>query len=151
MLAPRPIRGLCTRAPHQTGEKTSAPDGRPRGVPDECPHLRARAAVSRAFSRGRRRGVLAAALLIPRSSMIDNLSAMDKPVEKPTGLSRRALLVMYELDEMSCEELAEILGVPTGTVHSRLHAAREEFRAALKRYAARSLAPFVSRLFGRKS
>jgi RNA polymerase sigma-70 factor (ECF subfamily) len=67
------------------------------------------------------------------------------------SLERRALLVMYELDEMSCEELAEILGVPTGTVHSRLHAAREEFRAALKRYAARSLAPFVSRLFGRKS
>jgi RNA polymerase sigma-70 factor (ECF subfamily) len=66
------------------------------------------------------------------------------------GLERRALLVMYELDEMSCEEIAEVLGVPTGTVHSRLSAAREEFRAAMKRHSARSRTPFVLRWFGRK-
>jgi hypothetical protein len=42
------------------------------------------------------------------------------------SLERRALLVMYELDEMSCEELAEILGVPTGTVHSRHREALSE-------------------------
>jgi RNA polymerase sigma-70 factor (ECF subfamily) len=54
------------------------------------------------------------------------------------SVERRALLVMYELDEMTCEEIAEVLGIPVGTVHSRLHAAREEFKSALKRWKARS-------------
>jgi RNA polymerase sigma-70 factor, ECF subfamily len=63
----------------------------------------------------------------------------------------RALLVMYELDEMSCEEIAGVLGVPTGTVYSRLHAARKGFEAALKRHQARSRPPMVARWFGRMS
>jgi RNA polymerase sigma-70 factor (ECF subfamily) len=48
-------------------------------------------------------------------------------------LEKRAILVMYELDELPCEAIAEILGIPVGTVHSRLHAARKAFRAALAR------------------
>jgi RNA polymerase sigma-70 factor, ECF subfamily len=52
-------------------------------------------------------------------------------------LEKRAIFVMFELDEMPCESIAEILGVPVGTVHSRLHAARKDFQAALKRFAAR--------------
>jgi RNA polymerase sigma-70 factor (ECF subfamily) len=63
----------------------------------------------------------------------------------------RALLVMYELDEMSCEEIATLFGIPTGTVYSRLHAARKEFQAALKRHRARSPVPRIARWFGRKS
>jgi RNA polymerase sigma-70 factor (ECF subfamily) len=47
-------------------------------------------------------------------------------------LEKRALLVMFELDELSCEEIAELLGIPIGTVHSRLYAAREAFQAALR-------------------
>jgi len=50
------------------------------------------------------------------------------------GPEPRALLVMFELDEMSCKDIGEILGIPTGTVHSRLHAARQEFKAALRRW-----------------
>jgi RNA polymerase sigma-70 factor, ECF subfamily len=66
------------------------------------------------------------------------------------SVEKRALLVMFELDEMSCEEIADVLGVPTGTVHSRLHAAREEFKSALHRWRARSRPPGVSRWsFGR--
>lgn len=44
-------------------------------------------------------------------------------------LMRRAVFVMYELDELSTDEIAQILEVPIGTVHSRLHAARKQFQA----------------------
>ena len=52
-------------------------------------------------------------------------------------LDKRAVLVMYEIDGMSCAEIASTLEVPIGTVHSRLHAARAAFLAALKRENAR--------------
>jgi RNA polymerase sigma-70 factor (ECF subfamily) len=52
-------------------------------------------------------------------------------------LEKRAIFVMFELDELSCEEIAEILGVPLGTVYSRLHAARKAFGAAVARFEAR--------------
>lgn len=52
-------------------------------------------------------------------------------------LEERALFVMYEIDELSCETIAEMLGVPIGTVYSRLHAARKAFRAELTRVEAR--------------
>jgi RNA polymerase sigma-70 factor, ECF subfamily len=67
-------------------------------------------------------------------------------------LEKRALFVMYELDEMACEEIARILQVPVGTVHSRLHAARGEFQSALTRWHARqrkNKKPFW--FFGRSS
>jgi len=47
---------------------------------------------------------------------------------------KRAALVMYEVEERSCEEIAALQGVPVGTVHSRLHAARKSFRAVLDRW-----------------
>jgi RNA polymerase sigma-70 factor (ECF subfamily) len=46
---------------------------------------------------------------------------------------KRAVLVMFEVDEMPCEEIAETLGVPVGTVYSRLHAARKSFQEAVAR------------------
>ena len=48
-------------------------------------------------------------------------------------LDKRAVFVMFEIDAMSCAEIAEELGVPLGTVHSRLHAARAAFAKALAR------------------
>jgi RNA polymerase sigma-70 factor (ECF subfamily) len=50
---------------------------------------------------------------------------------------RRAVFVMYEIEELSCDEIAATVGIPRGTVHSRLHAARREFRKAYERQAAR--------------
>ena len=44
---------------------------------------------------------------------------------------------MFEVDEMPCEEIAQILGVPVGTVYSRLHSARKSFQKALARMQAR--------------
>jgi RNA polymerase sigma-70 factor, ECF subfamily len=52
-------------------------------------------------------------------------------------LERRALFVMFEIDELPCDEIAQLLGVPVGTVHSRLHAARKDFEAAVRRFDAR--------------
>ena len=40
-------------------------------------------------------------------------------------LGQRAVFVMYEIEALPCTEIAEILGVPIGTVYSRLHAARK--------------------------
>jgi RNA polymerase sigma-70 factor (ECF subfamily) len=52
-------------------------------------------------------------------------------------LEKRAVFVMFEIDEMPCEEIAAALGVPVGTVYSRLHAARKAFQKALSRSKAR--------------
>jgi RNA polymerase sigma-70 factor, ECF subfamily len=48
---------------------------------------------------------------------------------------QRALLVMFEIEELPCAEIAELLGVPVGTVHSRLHGARAAFLRAARRIA----------------
>jgi len=45
---------------------------------------------------------------------------------------RRVTFVMYELEEMSGEEIAEVLAIPVGTVRSRLNAARGEIQAEVK-------------------
>lgn len=46
----------------------------------------------------------------------------------------RAVIVLRELQGMSYAEMAEVLGVPRGTVESRLHRAREELRRRFKGY-----------------
>jgi RNA polymerase sigma-70 factor (ECF subfamily) len=43
----------------------------------------------------------------------------------------RAAFVLYELDEMTCAEIAEVLGIPVNTVYTRLNAVR---RRILQRY-----------------
>ena len=40
---------------------------------------------------------------------------------------------MFEIDGMTCDEIAADMGVPVGTVYSRLHAARKQFQEALRR------------------
>jgi RNA polymerase sigma-70 factor (ECF subfamily) len=52
-------------------------------------------------------------------------------------LEKRAVFVMFELDGLPCSEIAAIVGVPVGTVHSRLYAARHDFEAAVARFRAR--------------
>ena len=40
----------------------------------------------------------------------------------------RTTLVLREMEQLSYEEVAEVMHVPIGTVRSRLHTARERFR-----------------------
>ncbi len=54
------------------------------------------------------------------------------------SLERRAVFVMFEVDAMSCDEIAATIGAPLGTVYSRLHAARQEFEQGLRRMQARA-------------
>jgi len=41
----------------------------------------------------------------------------------------RAALVLREMEGLDYDEIAATLGVPVGTVRSRLHSARAQFRA----------------------
>ncbi|MFZ5892741.1 MAG: RNA polymerase sigma factor [Myxococcota bacterium] len=45
--------------------------------------------------------------------------------------AKRVTLLLAEVEELSCQEIAELLNIPIGTVWTRLHAARREMRRAL--------------------
>ncbi len=49
----------------------------------------------------------------------------------------RTAFILYELEEMSMPEIAEVLDVPVGTVASRLRRAREQFQKATRRLQSR--------------
>lgn len=50
---------------------------------------------------------------------------------------QRIVFTAFELEELTGEEIAELLGVPVATVHSRLRLARQFIRRALARLGAR--------------
>jgi RNA polymerase sigma-70 factor (ECF subfamily) len=45
-------------------------------------------------------------------------------------IERRAVFILFEIEGESTDAIAEGLGIPAGTVHSRLHKARREFQEA---------------------
>jgi RNA polymerase sigma-70 factor (ECF subfamily) len=48
------------------------------------------------------------------------------------GRDHREILVLRDYQDLSYEEIAEVLGVPRGTVMSRLHRARKALGAVLR-------------------
>lgn len=60
-----------------------------------------------------------------RAVLDEILDALDEP--------KRAVFVLYELEELTMAEVAEAVGCPLQTAYSRLHAAREAFEAAVNR------------------
>jgi RNA polymerase sigma-70 factor (ECF subfamily) len=50
---------------------------------------------------------------------------------------QRQVFVLYEIEELSMEDIARTFGVPLGTCYSRLYAAREKVHAELRRRALR--------------
>jgi RNA polymerase sigma-70 factor (ECF subfamily) len=48
-------------------------------------------------------------------------------------LEQRAVFVLFELEDMTGDEIAETLGIPLGTVYSRLRLARAEFWRGIER------------------
>ncbi len=49
------------------------------------------------------------------------------------AVAHRVVFVLFEIEGEPCESIARGLGVPIGTVYSRLHLARRAFRAAYER------------------
>lgn len=84
----------------------------------------------------------------PTSSIGDGSSAEDlvdqrrarallDDVLESLPLDMRAVFVLFELEEMTLAEIAALLGVPSGTVASRLRRGRELFQAEITRLKAR--------------
>jgi RNA polymerase sigma-70 factor (ECF subfamily) len=68
-----------------------------------------------------------------RSAMTgDDRAALTAALER-IGDRKRVVLVMAEVEGMSCDEIASVLSVPVGTVWTRLHHARRELRALLEK------------------
>jgi RNA polymerase sigma-70 factor (ECF subfamily) len=59
--------------------------------------------------------------------------------EMPVTL--RSVFVLFELDQLSTLEIASLLGVPRGTVASRLRRAREDFEKRVRRLEASARSP----------
>jgi RNA polymerase sigma-70 factor (ECF subfamily) len=52
---------------------------------------------------------------------------------------QRNVFILFEIEKMTGEELAEALGIPLGTVYSRLALARKAFKAELERNRAQEI------------
>ncbi|APR86434.1 RNA polymerase sigma factor RpoE [Minicystis rosea] len=59
-------------------------------------------------------------------------------------LDHRAVFVLFELEGESCESIAAGLGIPVGTVYSRLHHARRRFQKAYEKAPAEMLAHTIA-------
>ena len=42
------------------------------------------------------------------------------------SLEKRAVFIMFEIEGVPCQDIAELMGVPVGTIYSRLHATRKQ-------------------------
>ena len=72
-----------------------------------------------------------------RSASVDPRPRLEARGEVERALGRisepkRVTFLMAKVEGLSCEEIALALGVPIGTVWTRLHAARRELRQALE-------------------
>lgn len=64
-----------------------------------------------------------------RAEAREALARVQDALEQLTP-QKRAVFVLYELEGESCEAIARGMGIPVGTVYSRLHSARREFSKA---------------------
>jgi RNA polymerase sigma-70 factor, ECF subfamily len=87
---------------------------------------------------GASRALEVASISEPPADPAQALTAKDVARKLQTALDaippeQRAVFVLYELEGESCESIANGLGLPLGTVHSRLHTARKAFAAHVAR------------------
>lgn len=71
----------------------------------------------------------------PQSSVVT--SEMEQAIEEALAqLSEklRSVLLLHDLEELSYEEISKAVGIPVGTVKSRLFLARNQLQQALRRY-----------------
>jgi RNA polymerase sigma-70 factor (ECF subfamily) len=70
-----------------------------------------------------------------QEELTDQLRAralMDRVLSEMPG-ELREVFVLFELEELSISEVADLLAIPIGTVGSRLRRAREEFQDKVRR------------------
>ena len=68
----------------------------------------------------------------PAREPSDGVELLRAALQHVSG-ERRALLALHYIDGLELRELAEALGIPEGTVKSRMHHAREELRTHIER------------------
>lgn len=105
-------------------------------------------AIADEFRRGRRFDAQVK-ILRAEPTQTDATAALADRDELDRGFRRlspehRAILVLRHFQGLSVPEVADALGVPTGTAKSRLHYATEALRAALEADARGSMAEEVS-------
>jgi len=61
----------------------------------------------------------------------ENLALLERALTT-MSLEQRAVFVMFELEEVTCEQIAMALELPLGTVYSRLRRARQLFDRSLR-------------------
>lgn len=54
------------------------------------------------------------------------------------AIEQRNVFILFEIEEMTGEDISQALQIPVGTVYSRLQLARKAFRQALTRHQART-------------
>ena len=102
-----------------------------------------RIARNKAISHRRARGVRAAELaeIIGEPAAEDepdaleefeNAQAVHRAIDE-LSLAHREVLTLHFLQDLSLEQIADVLDVPIGTVKSRLHHAKRELRKVLER------------------
>jgi RNA polymerase sigma-70 factor (ECF subfamily) len=64
-----------------------------------------------------------------------DLALLDEALESLSS-KQRDVFTLFELEELSGEQIAEVLQIPLGTVYSRLRLARAAFNKAVRRRAA---------------
>ncbi len=98
-----------------------------------------RVLVHACYTEGRKQRSWAPNLrLLPRDELIadDDLSSVVDRDELERGFRRlsldhRAVVVLHHYVDLPLDRVAEILGIPVGTAHSRLHHAMRALRAAI--------------------
>jgi RNA polymerase sigma-70 factor (ECF subfamily) len=55
----------------------------------------------------------------------------------------REIFVLYEIEDMTGEEISQMLSIPLGTVYSRLQLARKAFKRAVVRMESGNQTPVV--------
>jgi RNA polymerase sigma-70 factor (ECF subfamily) len=89
--------------------------------------------IAQERSRSLRRFSAALARLadLPRrgeTSALETASDLDRALGR-ISTAKRTVLLLAEVEGFTCDEIAAMLGIPVGTVWTRLHHARKELRA----------------------
>lgn len=70
-------------------------------------------------------------------SFRESIALLDRALDA-LSLEQRSVFVLFEIEEVPCEQIAATLGIPLGTVYSRLRLGRAAFQRALRQLVGQS-------------